>query len=825
MPVTTLRPTAAYYGNSKYASFSETATSHLYVGYTGGSGFNYRSLLKFPSLKSIAAIGTNAIVISKVQLFCYRTDQGSTTVVAGPSASTSWNASLAGTGSSTWAASSSWKSLEITNASALAAIRDYTGAWYLHLRGTANQNYIRLASTGSSQPPYIQVTWEYADKTVTFTDGEDEIDSLECDGSNTVTISIDSGRYASDASYALSYAIGDQSGTIVSGLSKNGSTTTTTWTPAAELLNEITQGEAGDVSITLTAYNSGGGVYRTEKAVISLTVPAGIVLGVPRQAVNALNGFGAYGLTGRSALSVVPVVDASGLYGATIAEIRAVVTQYGGASEELVWESADLDDEIALTWEQGHYDTSGNFFTPDTWASSQNTYLPRTSNLIPVIQGVPLDVEVTLASANSSRWMGVARFDASGAFLGRSALTISASDNVYTASYTPAAADVYVRVIYRSFGSGTATVTYNGMICGGSKSTQTLTQAGAATVSLEAVDTRGRNADMTGYTAAGVTVLEYAPPAIAAFDVDRIAPTYDSSEQLTGYAEADDGAYAWAQLLAEAHTLEISGTENQALTFTLSVTDLSDGSSAGTRSGTLTLAAGTPMEAELEDDLTTLFPTGMISGDAAAFDTGKGYEFELTVTDAAGVSATAYARIVPGRANMHLAGSKYGVAFGGFSRGTEPDPLLESYYPAVFYEGIDVRGGAWIEMNRPSDIGEGVAAYDMPGIYYRVENGNHVYVHANISTKGVAKSFPFQINNDNDDETGDAVKPGLIPAELRPSLQVHAIGCCNGSWYFVRGYVANDGRIYIYEAQNTASTSQTTSYELLWTSLMWEWFI
>ena len=204
MPVTTIKATAGMYGNSNNAAYTNTATNHLYVGYTGGSGFHYRSYLKFPSLKTIAAIGNSAITITQVKLFCRRTDGGSTTITGGPSSSAAWNAALTGSlKSASWSASTEWKSVTITNSASLAAIAGYTGAWYIHLRGTANQNYIRLASTGTSYVPYIQVTWEYSQSTVTFTDGNSQIDSLICNGSNTATISIDSSIYSSDSKYTL----------------------------------------------------------------------------------------------------------------------------------------------------------------------------------------------------------------------------------------------------------------------------------------------------------------------------------------------------------------------------------------------------------------------------------------------------------------------------------------------------------------------------------------------------------------------------------------------------------------------------------------------
>lgn len=62
-------------------------------------------------------------------------------------------------------------------------------------------------------------------------------------------------------------------------------------------------------------------------------------------------------------------------------------------------------------------------------------------------------------------------------------------------------------------------------------------------------------------------------------------------------------------------------------------------------------------------------------------------------------------------ANLHLSGkSTGGACFGGFSKAEEGAPLLQSYYPAIFYEGIEGgftyvseevdTGGKWIDGKR-----------------------------------------------------------------------------------------------------------------------------
>ena len=121
--------------------------------------------------------------------------------------------------------------------------------------------------------------------------------------------------------------------------------------------------------------------------------------------------------------------------------------------------------------------------------------------------------------------------------------------------------------------------------------------------------------------------------------------------------------------------------------------------------------------------------------------------------------------------------------------------------------------GQWTELAAATGFDNAVSAYDVTGypIAYRVENGNHVYLRANVGKgQSVSVTLPVQINS------------ALVPENLRPGKQLHTIGCCNNSTSFARAYIANDGKIYLYSA---LGTSEGTINELLWTSLQWDWFI
>ena len=106
----------------------------------------------------------------------------------------------------------------------------------------------------------------------------------------------------------------------------------------------------------------------------------------------------------------------------------------------------------------------------------------------------------------------------------------------------------------------------------------------------------------------------------------------------------------------------------------------------------------------LKDDAGNVIPTNatldeLIAGiqDSTAFitdefDTATHKDIILTFGDAYEY-VVAYSDIDRCFANVHLSGASTGGAcFGGFCKSTENNPMLESYYPAYFYNGIAYGG-------------------------------------------------------------------------------------------------------------------------------------
>ncbi|MBO5941143.1 MAG: hypothetical protein J6R18_08120 [Kiritimatiellae bacterium] len=304
------------YGNNGNNSFTNSGATHLYVGKYGSEAF--RSRLTFQSLKSAANIGNARIVITSAILYLRRNTGGPTAVTAGCSSSSSWNASLAASGSATISAETKWQTIDVT--SCASAIADYTGNWYIHLRASAA--YVRFNGTGSDWKPYLMVTWEYVAATITS-------------NSNNVTLG-NSVKFTitpevSGETHTLQYYIGDASGTIVT---KGGNSIS--WTPPVSLATEITDDDMGMIEIRLTAYDSSGNVQRTERYYQTVTVPDSVKPAINSVGASLKNGLNGYGLTGRSYVTIAPVINMNNDYAATIISIAVQIVN-GSVVQEFNW--------------------------------------------------------------------------------------------------------------------------------------------------------------------------------------------------------------------------------------------------------------------------------------------------------------------------------------------------------------------------------------------------------------------------------------------------------------------------------------------------------
>ena len=308
-----------YYGNSGNGEYGSSGVNHLYVGKSSGTS-DYRSRLTFPAMSSLAEVGTDRIRITKMTLYLRRNESGSaTTITVGCSSSSAWGAAI--DASASGAISTNTGDYQAVDISALAdKVTEYGSKWYLHISGKTPR--VRFDGTGKEKKPYIEVTWERVAATITSNKDVVEI------GQNVAFIITPE---VEGESHSLTYALGDQTGTITTKNSNN----SIYWNVPMELATEILYDTTAPVEIRMTAYDSAGNVQRTETYYQTVLVPDFIKpvftdLGI--FSVNSLNG---YLLAGLTTLKIAPVIDMTGTYGAAIQSLSAEIS--GG--QRIEWTS------------------------------------------------------------------------------------------------------------------------------------------------------------------------------------------------------------------------------------------------------------------------------------------------------------------------------------------------------------------------------------------------------------------------------------------------------------------------------------------------------
>jgi len=126
-------------------------------------------------------------------------------------------------------------------------------------------------------------------------------------------------------------------------------------------------------------------------------------------------------------------------------------------------------------------------------------------------------------------------------------------------------------------------------------------------------------------------------------------------------------------------------------------------------------------------------------------------------------------------ANMHLSGSSTGgVCFGGFSTSSAGNPLLESYYPARLYGGVEKIGSGWTYLtpltgSTPAEFGGGALRCRA------VEN-----------RRIIAGSLLFQPGS-------ETLALAQLPSGYTPGSTVFSINACSGG-RIARITVGGDGQ-------------------------------
>jgi hypothetical protein len=188
--------------------------------------------------------------------------------------------------------------------------------------------------------------------------------------------------------------------------------------------------------------------------------------------------------------------------------------------------------------------------------------------------------------------------------------------------------------------------------------------------------------------------------------------------------------------------------------------------------------------------------------------TTTSYDVQINALDDIGNGHTLTFTVPTDKVNFHEREGGDGAAFGKYS---EKDHALEV---AEDWELV-VCGERWKSLAYSSSVS--ASANDSYGkapsndaVYYRVENGNHVYIAFNCA-------FNFDISQ-------ISVNSELIPAELRPARTTLALCPADGK-AVARVMVLPTGRVMVDWVQLLASATDTTSRTVSWIDGYIDYFI
>ncbi len=316
--------------------------------------------------------------------------------------------------------------------------------------------------------------------------------------------------------------------------------------------------------------------------------------------------------------------------------------------------------------------------------------------------------------------------------------------------------------------------------------TDFLTVSGTFTVTGYAKDSRG----FTGSASQDITVIPYAKP--------RVVPVLGQSEVIAARCDkngnfTDSGTYLKIMAKRSYSTVTIDGQRKNSC----SIRYRYKTKSASSFSTWTTILASD----STSDEVTT---GALLSGGLSATTT---YIVEVGVVDALGETGATTITVPTDKVYMHQDGERNSLTFGGYVEETNTFAIAPGINFKVKHDsGLDtvVDDTGWISLGLSSSASEreGSVGRIGKGCYYRVINGNHVYV---------AFCCSFSINNN----TRVQINGTEIPSAYRPKNIICQPCLCDNrsiAWCSVTTY----GNVVAEWVQILPSNTVTSSYDVDW---------
>lgn len=315
---------------------------------------------------------------------------------------------------------------------------------------------------------------------------------------------------------------------------------------------------------------------------------------------------------------------------------------------------------------------------------------------------------------------------------------------------------------------------------GDSYTSDYLTKTGSFTVYGYAKDSRG----YTGSTSKSITVIGYAKPKILDVEASRC----DADGNL-----ADDGTYLKIKAKRSYSPVKSGSTQKNfcQIQYRYKL------SSASSYSSWTTILAKNSLTSDQVE-------TGALLG--GVLSVASSYHVQVQAIDDIGESASTIITVPTDKVYWHRDGVRNSFTFGGY---VEEDNTFAIAAGIAFKvktltgETVTVSDTGWIDLGiastaaeSPNDVGR-----NGPGCYYRVINGNHVYVAFNCACELPGENIQLNAT--------------AIPAKYRPARAAYAILPTAGR-SVIRAFVNDAGLIKIGWLQSLTSGVETNPASVTW---------
>lgn len=313
-----------------------------------------------------------------------------------------------------------------------------------------------------------------------------------------------------------------------------------------------------------------------------------------------------------------------------------------------------------------------------------------------------------------------------------------------------------------------------------------LAHEGSISVVGYATDSR----NITGSISKSITVIPYSKPQIQAVsgESEVIASRCDSSGSIK-----DNGTYL--KIKAKRSYSKVMSSSTQKNFCQIRYRYKADG---GSYSSWTTILAKNSLSS---DEIVT----GALLGGALAID--KSYIVQVQAIDDIGEYATTTISVPTDKVYMHEAASMNSLGIGKYAEDPNTVDIAEEIAVRVRGDLIvgerTISDTGWISLGISSEVAESAlnAGRSGKGCFYRVIDGNHVYVAFNCS---------FQYEN-----AAITIGASKIPAPYNPARNMYAFNPTNGRG-IARVFVNSTGDVRIDYVQNMASAETTSSVKVNW---------